>query len=302
MSVKRCFVLFVLFIIVMVSLCHAESKTYSEDELRSMRRDFITETDDSLIWSDGNYTVELRKWYGYYINQTNGSLYHTFYKKAMKGMDAGCYLIFPLSIDDSTDRRILNYEYVTFADLLLKDVSSFKLIDIDGFPGMIASGVYGNYDAVVLTVWNDKTILVVILVDPESSIDDNLAHMVEVASGITIENHPEPTEFNYKSVSRNPDNYLGMYFSIKGEVLQVEESEDTDHPGNYFAEYRVALDEYYDEVVYLGYYRIKGESRMLEGDTISFYGFFNGLHSYTTVLGNDVIVPSIYADTITLVE
>ena len=299
---KRLLALFVLFVIVLVPLCHAESKTYSEDELRSMRWDFVTETDDGLIWSDGNYTVELRKWYGYYINQTNGSLYHTFYKKAMKGMDAGCYLIFPLSIDDTTDRRILNYEYVNFADSLLKDVSSFKLVDIDGFPGMIASGVYGNYDAVVLTVWNDKTILVVILVDPESSMDDNLDHMDEVAAGITIANHPEPAEFNYKSVSRDPDNYLGMCFSIIGEVLQVDESEDSDHPGNFFVEYRVALDEYYDEVVYLGYYRIKGESRMLKGDTISINGFFHGLYSYTTVLGNNVIVPSIYADTIALVE
>lgn len=88
----------------------------------------------------------------------------------------------------------------------------------------------------------------------------------------------------YSDVERNPDNYEGEKIKISGSVVQVAEG-------------------WFDSVTlrvsaggnmwYVTYSREEGESRILEGDSITCYGECDGVRSYTTVLGSQVTIPSL---------
>lgn len=91
---------------------------------------------------------------------------------------------------------------------------------------------------------------------------------------------------DYDAVAREPDKAKGMHVSFTGAVIQVMES-------GYHVTLRVALDEDYDQVVYVDYTREEGESRILEDDVITGYGDCKGVTSYTSVLGGTITIPSV---------
>ena len=93
----------------------------------------------------------------------------------------------------------------------------------------------------------------------------------------------------YGDVARNPQNYRNKYLFFSGTVVQVC-SEATSSSS--YSTYRVATYRGYDNVVFV-YIKNYGKSRILEGDTISFYGIFDGLYSYKTVVGTTLTVPSV---------
>ncbi len=99
----------------------------------------------------------------------------------------------------------------------------------------------------------------------------------------------------YKEIARNPDKYTGKQVKFTGEVSQVIES--TWGTGVTLL-VNVTKDEYglYDDAIYVDYTpRSSGEERILEDDIITIYGDFEGLTSYTSVLGAKITVPQINA-------
>ena len=101
--------------------------------------------------------------------------------------------------------------------------------------------------------------------------------------------------YAYKDLARNPENFKGIKIVLSGEVIQVMESGKK-------LELRVNMDGDYDQTVYVKYTLKNGEGRILEGDQINIYGTFEGLKTYTSVLGAEITLPRIDAKYIELVE
>ena len=103
---------------------------------------------------------------------------------------------------------------------------------------------------------------------------------------------------DYKAMSRDPDTYEGNLYKFDGKVVQVMEQSQTD--GTTLVALRVASKGRYDDVVYVVYYRGSGEARILEDDKVTVYGTSRGLYTYETVMGAEVTIPMIMADSVTV--
>lgn len=91
----------------------------------------------------------------------------------------------------------------------------------------------------------------------------------------------------YDQIARTPDDFVGTPIMITGEVIQVLEGSDN------YMEFRLALDEYYDDIVYGFYTRKDKELRILENDIVQVWGISSGLITYTSTMGGDITIPSI---------
>ena len=103
---------------------------------------------------------------------------------------------------------------------------------------------------------------------------------------------------DYKAMSRDPDTYEGNLYKFDGRIIQVMEQSQTD--GTTLVALRVASKGRYDDIVYVVYYRSSGEARVLEEDKVTVYGTSKGLYTYTTVMGAEVTLPMILADSVTV--
>lgn len=96
---------------------------------------------------------------------------------------------------------------------------------------------------------------------------------------------------SYDSLARNPEKYEGQKVKFTGRVVQVMES-------SLVKVYRINVTwngyGYYDDTVYVTYFGSSG-GRILEDDVVTFYGEFDGLHTYETVLGSSLTIPKVSA-------
>lgn len=99
----------------------------------------------------------------------------------------------------------------------------------------------------------------------------------------------------YKTLARNPDKYEGCRIKFTGYVLQV----CSESGGWGFNEYRVATNGRYGDVIYV---RIRGKlsTRILEGDKVTFWGEYEGLTTYTTIMNSRVTIPEMTAEYYTI--
>lgn len=97
----------------------------------------------------------------------------------------------------------------------------------------------------------------------------------------------------YKSVSRDPDDYTGRYVRFNGKVLQVIEDDD-------LVAFRIASRGNYDDVVFVIMEIPEHYSRILEDDRVEVSGKYGGLYSYETVRGDTVTIPMVNAETVIL--
>ena len=104
-------------------------------------------------------------------------------------------------------------------------------------------------------------------------------------------------EMDFKTLARNPDKYVGDKYIFSGKVIQVVEYESLSGTK---VNLRVATKGGHDDIVYVTYTRKDGEGRILEDDKIKVYGGFNGLYTYTTILGASISLPSFNAESILL--
>ena len=103
----------------------------------------------------------------------------------------------------------------------------------------------------------------------------------------------EYKSISYNNLARYPDDYEGEKVKFSGRVVQVC-SEATS--ALYYSTYRVAVNGNYNSVVYLCVDNYGSGRRILEDDWITFYGEYDGLYTYTTVMGASVTIPKIIAD------
>jgi len=126
----------------------------------------------------------------------------------------------------------------------------------------------------------------------------------------TVVNEPSPEEiknefiatckeYDYKEISRNPNNYLSQPCKFTGKVVQVLES-----GRNVDLRINVTKGSYglWDDTIYVEYKRENpNESRILEDDIITVYGLLNGLKTYNSVL-KTISIPLVEAKYIELKE
>ena len=106
------------------------------------------------------------------------------------------------------------------------------------------------------------------------------------------------SDYNYKDIARNPDNYKGAQAKFTGQVKQVSEG----YLNNVTLRVGVSCTKYqyiegYDcpDIIYVTYTYSDGESRILEDDMITMYGSIKGLKSYTSILGAKITIPELEA-------
>lgn len=91
---------------------------------------------------------------------------------------------------------------------------------------------------------------------------------------------------SYDSLARTPDDYMFSKVKGTGEVIQVLE-------GDGETQLRIALDDYYDDVVLVYYDSNIVSERVLEDDIVTYYGTSYGLYTYESTMGGDITVPLI---------
>lgn len=94
----------------------------------------------------------------------------------------------------------------------------------------------------------------------------------------------------YDDLARSPDKYKGTYVKFQCRILQIASEASS---ALYYSTYRAATKGRYDDVVYLCIDNYGSGVRILEDDTITIYGYYDGLLTYTTVLGASVTIPKI---------
>ena len=110
---------------------------------------------------------------------------------------------------------------------------------------------------------------------------------------------PEEIEARYKSkcnkisydnLARTPEKYEGEFVKFSGYVVQI--CSEASSP-LYYSTYRVATSGKYNNVVLIYVDNYGSGERILEDDYITFYGKYDGLYTYTTVMGAQMTIPSI---------
>ena len=99
---------------------------------------------------------------------------------------------------------------------------------------------------------------------------------------------------SYEDIARNPDQWSYAAITMTGEVVQLLESTDVN-------ELRIAVNGDYDQIILVDYYpSIMEGTRVLEGDTVTVYGTYLGIVTYTSTLGQEISVPYLQVDSITI--
>ena len=103
--------------------------------------------------------------------------------------------------------------------------------------------------------------------------------------------------YSYNTIARNPNQYKGELGKFYGKVIQVMESEIF---GLVSYTLRVALNGNYNNVILVVYVGGTDEAHILEDDYITLYGELQGTYTYETVMGNDVTIPYVDAQYLTI--
>ena len=94
--------------------------------------------------------------------------------------------------------------------------------------------------------------------------------------------------YSYKEIFRNPDDYLYKKIKITGEVIQVMEDDN-------YVSIRLAVGGGSNVLYVVIPSSILNNERILEDDYITVYGTSTGVITYTTVMGNELTIPSMLA-------
>jgi predicted nucleic acid-binding Zn ribbon protein len=118
---------------------------------------------------------------------------------------------------------------------------------------------------------------------------------------IVAETTPEPTptpisvddfkqscvEMDYDEFARRPEQNENKNIVFTGTVVQVM--------GETRLDMRVAVGQYYDDIVYVRYTLPDGADRILQDDKITVYGISRGSETYLTALAGTITIPSVQA-------
>lgn len=97
------------------------------------------------------------------------------------------------------------------------------------------------------------------------------------------------TGITYDQLARDEQKYWFEKVTFKGKVLQVQEGIDENV-------IRLAVDGNYDKVLLVRHLSPRVGDRILDKDWITVRGIFNGLESYTSVLGAQITLPTVLCE------
>lgn len=93
--------------------------------------------------------------------------------------------------------------------------------------------------------------------------------------------------YSYNELARYPDKYSGKKVKLYGKVIQVIEGEEEN-------QYRLALNDNYDQIVYLGIPIEKlSKKRILEDDYLTIRGISLGTITYESTMGGMITIPAV---------
>ena len=92
----------------------------------------------------------------------------------------------------------------------------------------------------------------------------------------------------YDQLARTPDDYLFKKIVQTGKVIQVIEDDGKN-------QLRVAINDNYDNIMYVEYDPSIVSQRILEDDMITFYAFSAGTISYESTMGGKITIPGAQA-------
>jgi hypothetical protein len=106
-----------------------------------------------------------------------------------------------------------------------------------------------------------------------------------------VEYKSECEKVSYSEISRNPNNNKGRKIKVTGSVEQILGEGSWLYTSGYrFFESRTSSKEWFI------YYDLPdGDSRILEGDRLTFYGEFKGIEKFSRAIGGDVYIPALNA-------
>lgn len=99
------------------------------------------------------------------------------------------------------------------------------------------------------------------------------------------------TGITYEQLARTPDEYMGEKIKFSGKVIQVIEGIDE-------IQLRFAVNDDYNQVIYLGYSPDIVDQRVLEDDYLTIYGHSIGTISYESTNGGTITIPASSLDSI----
>lgn len=99
------------------------------------------------------------------------------------------------------------------------------------------------------------------------------------------------TGITYNQIARNPDEYKGQKVKFKGTVVQLME-------GTFYNQLRFAVDDDYNQIIYLEYDPSQLSERVLEDDTLTIYGISVGTITYESTMGASITIPAVDVDKI----
>lgn len=106
---------------------------------------------------------------------------------------------------------------------------------------------------------------------------------------------PTPDEFKsacatlpYDELARFPDRNVAKQLMITGEIIQVTEDESG-------GIYRLKLNDDYDQIVMIIYQGSFDQGKILDGDTVTFWGNYGGTISYDSTMGGNITIPGMLA-------
>ena len=159
------------------------------------------------------------------------------------------------------------------------------------------SDIAGANDASIESVESESIIVESETVESEEAEAESLAPIEEeeskeelpAPSEVQFDPNDYDTGLTYEDLARNPDEHAFKAVTFEGSIIQVMQ-------GDGYTQYRIAINDDYDQVMLIEVDSSQLESRILENDYIKFYGTYFGEVTYESVLGGNITVPSIVVE------
>lgn len=100
--------------------------------------------------------------------------------------------------------------------------------------------------------------------------------------------YEECGNYPYESLARTPDTFKNQKIKFSGTIIQVIE-EQNQHG------YRIAIDDNYEQIALVSYQGKLDQGRILENDTVEFWGVYQGVTTYQSTFNAKVTVPYLLA-------
>lgn len=100
-----------------------------------------------------------------------------------------------------------------------------------------------------------------------------------------IESRKDYIKLDYKKYARNPDTYPDQKVYFKGKIIQSIEK------GKHYS-FRVAVNNSYNQIVWVDYSAWPEDPRILENDKVTIYATCNGLYTYESTGAGQITIPT----------